>query len=101
MEHAQHAQSKHGRRIHTKSPERSYGVGEVTRVTVEGSLMPLASGNYGASGDWLAKTSVFMSAVALGGVFRACRVSVWIQRLFLVASASSLGEREGTEPPRA
>lgn len=53
--------------------------------------MPLVLGNWRVFGDSLAKTSI-MSSVPLSRLFWWCPLSVWIRRLFLVASAYSLGQ---------
>lgn len=54
--------------------------------------MPLVLGNWRAFGDSLAKTSIILSSVPLSRLFWSCPLSMWIQWLFLGASAYSLGQ---------
>lgn len=54
--------------------------------------MLLELGNWRAFGDSLAKTSIILSSVPLSRLFWSCPISMWIQWLFLVASAYSLGQ---------
>lgn len=76
----------------TQSRKQSYGITKVTRIMVKGSLMPLVLGNWRVFRDSLAKTSIILSAVPLSRLFCSYPLSMWIQWLFLVASAYSLGQ---------
>lgn len=79
----------------TQSLKQSYGITKVTHVLVKGSLMPLVLGNLRAFGDSLVKTSIILSSVPHSRLFWSCPLSMWIQWLFLVASAYSLGAVRG------
>lgn len=72
----------------TPSFKQSYGV---TLVIVKGSLAPLVLGNWRAFGDSLAKTSIISSLAPFSRLFWSYPFSMWIQWLFLVVSAYSLG----------